>query len=281
MNNCVKTWIQQAAQTLESISETARLDAELLLAACLQQNRTWLMTWPDYVLTQKEQKTSAYLLQRRQQGQPIAYLLGYRDFWTLRLKVSPAVLIPRPETELLVETALEKLPEQKILNVLDLGTGSGAIALAIASERPLANIIALDKSEKALIIAEENADQYALKKVQFLQSYWFDALSNEYHYGFDLIVSNPPYIAESDPHLNQDDVRFEPRLALTSRKKGLTAIQHIILEAPQWLKKEGYLILEHGYDQQQAVLTLLKQAGFSNCLGLQDLAGVDRLCLGR
>ena len=211
-------------------------------------------------------------------GEPIAHIIGEQEFWSLKLKVTADTLIPRADTERLVELALERIPEQSFWNIADLGTGSGAIALAIAKQRPSVEIIATDKSMKALTVAQENALLNQLNHIRFVRSIWFDDLHNHV---FDMIVSNPPYIAEDDPHLSQGDVRFDPGSALTSGKTGLDDLSYLIANAPGYLKPGGWLLLEHGYDQADAVITLMQQAGFQHCEDFKDYAGNPRVATGQ
>lgn len=267
----------EAVQQLDSTSESARADAEILLAHCLQKSRTWLMTWPEKLIEPDAEAAFQQLLAERVRGVPIAHLTGQREFWTLNLKVTPDTLIPRPETELLVETTLALLPKMPCC-ILDLGTGTGAIALSLASERPDINIIACDFSAAALTVATENAHNNHIQTVQFIQSDWFSNLSPQ---RFAVIVSNPPYIETNDPHLTQGDVRFEPLTALTAGQDGLDDIRHIVQTAPHWLASGGWLLLEHGYNQGTAVTTLLQMAGFQQVRCLPDLAGNDRVSLGQ
>jgi release factor glutamine methyltransferase len=218
------------------------------------------------------------LVSRRLNGEPIAYILGYREFYGLSFKVSPATLIPRPDTETLVETALSKLPQQERVAVLDLGTGSGAIALAIAKHRPLCSVLALDASEAALAVAKNNADRLSIVNANFLQSDWFSELGLQ---RFELIVSNPPYIEEHDAHLSQGDLRFEPVSALASGKDGLNDIRRIISDCLVYLKPQGWLMLEHGYNQAHAVSALMAEHGLVSVETIQDLSGTDRVTIGR
>lgn len=272
----VRYILDNAARQLVTSSGSARADAEILLAHCLQKSRTWLFTWPEYEPDTACLITFRQLIEKRRQGMPIAYLTGQREFWTLNLKVTSDTLIPRPETELLVETALEKLDGKQSL--LDLGTGTGAIALAIASERPDLHIAACDISPAALTIAQENARNHHIHNVQFLLSDWFNHLPAQH---FDVIAANPPYIETQDPHLQQGDVRFEPISALISGEDGLDDIRHITQIAPQWLKQDGWLILEHGYNQGEAVTQLLQKTNFRNVIRLSDLSGNDRVTCGQ
>jgi release factor glutamine methyltransferase len=268
--------LKAAARRLGS-SATPALDAELLLAAALGRDRTWLRTWPEYEPVPDAVSRFDALLQRREQGEPMAHILGRRGFWTLDLQVSPATLIPRPDTELLVETALA-LIANAALPVLDMGTGTGAVALALASERPGWAVTAVDVSADALVVAETNRVGHGLKNVQILQSDWFSALPGR---RFGLIVSNPPYIAEQDHHLDEGDVRFEPRLALTSGPDGLDAIRHIVYKAPEYLQTPGWLAFEHGFDQGEACRALLRERGFEAVASHRDLGGQERVTLGR
>jgi len=258
-------------------SDEATLEARLLLQQVLNVNHAWLIAHADDTLTPDQHATFKALLQRRLNGDPIAHILGEREFFGLPLKVTPDTLIPRPDTETLVEQALQTIPEHAVCQVLDLGTGTGAIALAIAKYRPLAIVTAVDASKAALVVATENANNLGLNNVSFQYSDWFSQLQVQ---RFDMIVSNPPYIAENDPHLSQGDVRFEPKSALTSGADGLDDIRHIITHAPEYLRPNGWLMLEHGYDQAQAVAELLAQAQFSNIGHRLDLAGIQRVTFG-
>jgi release factor glutamine methyltransferase len=269
--------LADAVQQLEASSESARADAGILLAHCLQKSRTWLFTWPDKTLDAASIAAFQHLLGERLRGVPIAHLTGQREFWTLNLKVTPDTLIPRPETELLVETALALLPPSPA-NILDLGTGTGAIALAIASERPDSQVTACDFSAAALAVAAENARANNILNVQFIHSDWFTNLPTQ---RFTIIVSNPPYIEVDDPHLTQGDVRFEPLTALTAGQDGLDDLRHIVQNAPQWLEASGWLLLEHGYNQGVVVTALLQASGFQNVRCLPDLAGNDRVSIGQ
>ncbi|WGZ93027.1 MAG: peptide chain release factor N(5)-glutamine methyltransferase [Candidatus Thiothrix putei] len=275
MNN--QNLLAEAIQQLQSHSDSAQADAEILLTHCLQKSRTYLYTWPEKTVDSVTEATFRQLLAERLRGVPIAYLTGQREFWTLNLKVTPDTLIPRPETELLVETALSLLPTYPA-NILDLGTGTGAIALSLASERPDISITACDFSTAALAVAIENAHNHQIRNVNFLHSDWFAALPSQ---RFDVIVSNPPYIETNDPHLTQGDVRFEPITALTAGHDGLDDIRHIVQNAPPWLVNGGWLLLEHGYNQGTAVMALLQTAGFQQVRCLPDLAGNDRVTLGQ
>ncbi|MFK8329725.1 peptide chain release factor N(5)-glutamine methyltransferase [Pseudomonas sp. BJa5] len=258
-------------------SPTARLDVELLLAAAIGKSRSYLHTWPERIVSSEAALTFAGYLQRRRSGEPVAYILGQQGFWNLDLEVAPHTLIPRPDTELLVETALELLPPSPV-RVLDLGTGTGAIALALASERANWQVTAVDRVLEALALAERNRQRLQLDNVQVLNSHWFSAIEGE---RFDLIISNPPYIAAEDPHLVAGDVRFEPSSALVAGVDGLDDLRTIISQAPAHLQPGGWLLLEHGYDQAVAVRELLALHDFEQIESRVDLGGHERISLGR
>jgi len=266
-----------ARSTLAPNSDTAGLDAELLLARVLDRNRAYLHTWPERPLEAAQEASFRQLVQRRAAGEPVAYLLGEAEFWSLPLAISEHTLIPRPETELLVELALELIPEDAQWQITDLGTGSGAIALALASERPACQVHAVDASAEALAVAQQNAARLGLA-VEFHHGSWFQPLSGMQ---FQLIVSNPPYVASGDPHLDQGDVRHEPLSALASGPDGLDDIRHIVREAKGRLQAGGWLLIEHGYDQGEAVREIYKSNGYSDIRKVQDLGGRDRCCIGR
>lgn len=256
----------------------ARHEAEQLLLHVLGVERAWLFAHATDAVADADQERFELLLQRRLEGHPLAYLLGRRGFWTLDLEVNVATLIPRPETELLVEQALARLPAEDMVRVADLGTGSGAIALSIASERPLATVMATDLLGPTLAVAVKNAQAHGLDNVWFRRGHWYAALGAD---RFDMIVSNPPYIAANDPHLQQGDLRFEPPPALASGADGLDAIREIIGGAHEHLVPGGWLLLEHGWDQGPAIRALLEQAGFVDAQTVQDLEQRDRVTLGR
>lgn len=265
------------AQTASQLSgPQPRFEAELLLGHALGRDRAWLFAHGERVLGAAEVAAFSALIERRVAGEPVAYLIGARGFWTLDLAVQPGVLIPRPETELLVELALLRLADHGRL--ADLGTGSGAIALAIASERPQAPIIATDISVEALAIAQRNAASAGIGNVTFRQGDWLAPLTAE---RFDVIVSNPPYLAADDPHLQQGDLRFEPALALASGSDGLDAIRRIVADAPGHLVRGGWLLLEHGWTQGSAVRALLAAAGFVEVSTALDLEQRERVSMGR
>ena len=265
-----------AAELLAN-SDTARLDVEVLLCHILQKDRSFLFTWPEHELNEQQLSDFRLLVAQRQKGTPVAYLTGERDFWTLKLAVSPATLIPRPDTELLVEQALAKeLPENA--TVADLGTGTGAIALALASERRQWTVIGVDKFKDAVKLAEQNAQRNNITNASFYQGSWCEALpDNNYH----MIVSNPPYICCDDEHLSQGDVRFEPETALASGVDGLDDIRTIIQQSITRVQNGGWLLLEHGYHQAEAIQQLMRQAGFWRISTLQDLSGHDRVTQGQ
>lgn len=257
--------------------DSPRADAEILLAHVLGRPRSYLVAWPEQPLAAEAWASYQRLVARRAEGMPVAYLTGTRGFFGLELAVTDAVLIPRPETELLVEAALERLPHGPCA-LADLGTGSGAIALAIASVRPEARVLAVDASPAALAVARANAERLGLRNVELRQGDWCQGLGDG---RFDMIVSNPPYIRAGDPHLEQGDVRFEPAMALASGPEGLDAIRAILACAPAHLAPGGWLLFEHGYDQADAVAGLLQGAGFSAVQTLADLLGHGRVTLGR
>jgi release factor glutamine methyltransferase len=267
--------LRQAAH-LQSVSDTPRLDVEVLLANCLEKDRVYLFTWPERELTQDQARAFEEALARRQQGEPVAHIMGYREFWSLPLQVNASTLIPRPETELLVELALDHLPAGA-QRILDLGTGTGAIALALASERPDCEVVAVDQSADAVSLAESNRRRLQLNNVAVLQSNWFSAVTP---LDFDLIVSNPPYIDAEDEHLAQGDVRFEPKSALVAPDHGLADIRHIVLSA-RANQRPFRLLLEHGWQQGEAVRQLLLDAGYSMVETHQDLGGQDRVTVGK
>lgn len=259
-------------------TDTARLDAEVLLAHALDKPRSHLHAWPDRVPDTAARTRFETLLARRAGGEPVAYLTGTREFWSLSLAVSPATLIPRPETEALVSLALTIIPADTPCDVADLGTGSGAIALAIAHERPRARVLATDRSVAALDIARANAHRLDIRNIGFAAGDWCEALDGQ---DFDLIVSNPPYIPAADRHLAQGDVRFEPRSALAAGSDGMADLAVIARCARQHLRAGGWLMLEHGYDQQAAVRGLLEGLGYRDVAGHPDESGLDRVVCGR
>jgi release factor glutamine methyltransferase len=289
---------QRLEDALNIDPSSARIEVQGLLQAVLQVNRAWLLAHSEQLLSDEQRARFTVLFERRLNGEPLAYLLGEREFYGLVFKVSPATLIPRPETELLVELALQRILQplpaspthpgpplsgreqgrsKHAFRVLDLGTGSGAIALSIAHARPDIEVVAVDASAAALEVAQLNAQRLKLDNVRLLQSDWFDALQDQ---RFDIIVSNPPYVAADDAHLKQGDLRFEPRTALASGADGLEDIRHICAKAKAHLNPEGWLLLEHGYNQATQVRALLQQSGFEEIFSARDLSGIERVSGG-
>ena len=268
---------------LKDISDTPRLDVEVILANILQQSRSYLFTWPEKTVTEQQLEDFAAALERRQRGEPVAHITGFREFWSMRLKVSPQTLIPRPDTEILVQQALDlggKLEKQfhiANLKVLDLGTGTGAIALALASEHADWQITATDNYDEPLKVAEENRRSLGLNNVTLLRSNWFERVTGKYH----LIVSNPPYIDSSDLFLQQGDVRFEPRSSLVAEEHGVSDIRVICEAAAAFLAPGGYLLFEHGYQQASQVQGIMSENGYTCLHTAKDLGARDRVTTGR
>lgn len=271
--------LKQATESLSQFSDTPRLDAELLICHVLDIPKTRFITDPGEILPDEQLAMINTLVQQRIEGQPIAYLIGYRHFWDLKLKVTPDTLIPRPETELLVETALELFNQDETVDVIDLGTGSGAIALSIAKERPAWHITATDQSPQTLAVAIENAEYYKLDNVTLIQSDWFENITDDARY--NLIISNPPYVPDEAPHLKERGVRYEPQRALRSGPDGLDDIRILIPESKKHLKQYGWLLLEHGFDQGEQVRTLFNAHGYKNITQKKDLAGHTRITYGQ
>lgn len=265
--------LKNSTTQLERISDSARLDAEVLLCSVLEKSRSYLMTWPEKKLPENQLKQFQKCLEQRLQGTPVAHITGHKEFWSLDLKITKDTLIPRPETELLVETVLEQFPITTNKTLLDLGTGSGAIALAIASERPHWKIIASDQSTTALEIARENAQRLKITNIEFKQGNWFQSVADK---KFDIIASNPPYIVDTDPHLKSGDVRFEPLSALASGNSGLDDINKIVAQAREHLNPGGLLIIEHGYDQQSAANEIFNKTGYKKVTQTLDLSNNPR-----
>ncbi|MEN3759590.1 peptide chain release factor N(5)-glutamine methyltransferase [Aeromonas veronii] len=276
--------IQQARAHIMNVlaeGESPRADADVLLCHLLDCRRSYLMTWPERELDAAQQATLQTWLARRLNGEPIAHLVGEREFWSLPLKVSPATLIPRPDTEVLVEQALTRIPQGPCA-VLDLGTGTGAIALALKSERPEVDVWAVDRMADAAALARENSAALGLP-IEVRDGSWFEPLGEPDRDNtprFAVIVSNPPYIDGADPHLEQGDVRFEPRSALVADDAGLADIRHIVAHAPAYLLTDGWLLLEHGWDQGKAVRQLLRDGGYREVATVRDYGDNDRVTLG-
>jgi release factor glutamine methyltransferase len=253
------------------------VDAQVLLAHVIERDRSWLSAHRDDELSKARVDAFFALARRRREGEPVAYLTGVKEFWGLALRVTNAVLVPRPETETLVELALDWIPADTDVRVLDLATGSGAVALAVAHERPRAQVVASDVSTAALAVAHENAFRLGLANVAFVESDWWNAVEGR----FDVILSNPPYVAPSDPHLQDGDVRFEPIGALVPPGDALSALRAIVASASRHLVPHGALAVEHGYDQSEAVQSLFRDAGLAHIVVRRDLAGIERVVGGR
>lgn len=264
--------LRQAQQRIDAV------DARVLLCHVLGRDASYVMAHPEAQLRAETRAAYDALVERRSAGEPVAYITGEREFYGRAFKITPAVLIPRPETELLVDAALERIPARAPARVLDLGTGSGCIAIAIASERPHSKVIAVDQSLEALAVARRNAVALNVGNIAFVQSDWFAGLRKE---RFDVIVANPPYVATGDPHLEQGDVRFEPRTALESGADGLDAIRAIVKGSRDYLAAGGWLLFEHGHEHAAKVRALLREATFRDVVSGHDLAGIERVTGGR
>ena len=271
-----QTWLKTATLRLTH-SDSAKRDAEILLGFVTGRARTYLLAFGETPLTAEQTEQLTVLLARRERGEPVAYLVGEREFWSLPLSVSPATLIPRPDTECLVELALERLPAAPCA-ILDLGTGTGAIALALASERPDCQLTGIDLQPEAVALAQHNAQKLAINNARFLQGSWFTPVAGQ---KFALIASNPPYIDQADPHLGQGDVRFEPGTALVAADQGLADLATIVQQAADYLEPQGWLLLEHGWQQGESVRTLLNTEGFIAVATHRDYGGNDRVTLGQ
>ncbi|CAM4201602.1 peptide chain release factor N(5)-glutamine methyltransferase [Serratia silvae] len=271
-----QTWLKTATLRLTH-SDSAKRDAEILLGFVTGRARTYLLAFGETLLSAEQVEQLTVLLARRERGEPVAYLVGEREFWSLPLSVSPATLIPRPDTECLVELALERLPAAPCA-ILDLGTGTGAIALALASERPDCELTGIDLQPEAVALAQHNAQKLAINNARFLQGDWFTPVAGQ---KFALIASNPPYIDEADPHLGQGDIRFEPGSALVAAEQGLADLAAIVQQAADYLEPEGWLLLEHGWQQGENVRTLLNAEGFIAVATHRDYGGNDRVTLGQ
>ncbi|NYT46952.1 MAG: peptide chain release factor N(5)-glutamine methyltransferase [Candidatus Methanofishera endochildressiae] len=272
----IQSVLTSSASTLLGISDSADLDVEILLCQVLNKNRSYLRTWPEKLLSKAQLNQFTQLLEQRQQGQPIAYITGTREFWSRDFMVDPNVLIPRPDTETLIELCLQLIKQKPNASLIDLGTGSGIIAITLAAEYPQLQVSAVDSSYEALQIARKNAQLNQTPNINFLHSNWFDKIEVA-HQRFDFIVSNPPYIAADDQHLQQGDVRFEPNSALIAEQQGLADIMHISEQSQHYLSHGGYLVFEHGYNQKQSVHEILNQYHFQNIHCLHDLSGQPRV----
>jgi len=276
MSEQIDSAIEWGRARCTDISDTPKLDAELLLAHSIGKTRSYLYSWPEQQLTRNDWQQFQSLITRRLEPTPVAYLLGEREFFSLSLKTSAAALVPRPETELLVETTLAVCSYQPGADLLELGTGTGAIAIALKVECPTIKITATDTSSLCLDLAQLNAHRHALS-IDWIQSDWFAKIDRR----FDLIVSNPPYISATDPALEQGDLPAEPRIALSPGPTGLEALEVIIAESPNYLKPGGYLLLEHGFDQESEVARLMREHGFIDIDCKPDLNGLPRVSLGQ
>ncbi len=274
INNTIAHWLAHGKQQLKSSSDSAALDAQILLAFVLNKEISYLLTWPDKSLDQPTEEHYLALLNRRMLGEPIAYIIGYKEFWSLNFKVSSATLIPRPDTEILVENVLNQYADENNLRCLDLGTGTGAIALALASEKPSWQVDAVDFNQEAVNLAQFNADNLHLSHVNIFKSDWFNALEN---ISFDVIVANPPYIARQDENLSQGDVRFEPESALIANDNGLADIKYIAEHARDYLNAKGSLFIEHGFDQGANVRNIFRSFGYQHIETIKDLNNLDRV----
>lgn len=275
--NSIQFILQSYTSQIAIVSESARLDCEMLLSFVLNKPRTYFHTWPEKTLSIDEINEFIDLVERRKKGEPVAHILGQRGFWSLNLRVTTDTLIPRPDTERLVELALELIPKKSPWKILDLGTGTGAIALSLAKEHPDCFITATDQSIAALEVAKQNALDNNIQNIEFIQSNWFETIENQQ---FNMIVTNPPYIKESDPHLKQGDVRFEPLSALTSGEDGLNDIRSVIRNSHNYLTEDGVLLIEHGYDQANEVCDLLENANFSKVENFKDYNDNPRVSIG-
>lgn len=269
-------WLKQASQLLSG-SDSPKRDAEILLGFVTNKTRTFLMAFSETQLTENELTELDQFLKRRQAGEPIAYITGVKEFWSLKFNVSPSTLIPRPDTEKLVELALEFLPKVPC-EVLDLGTGTGAIVIAMATERPDCLFTAIEKNDDAFNLAQQNAKQIGVNNTYFLQGNWYRPIKGRQ---FAMIVSNPPYIEPTDVHLSQGDVRYEPRSALVSEDDGLADIKIIVQGATKHLSQYGWLLIEHGWEQGELVRKIFKQHGFQLVETYADYSGNERVTVGR
>ena len=277
----IENLVSFGGQLLKDTSDSAKLDSQLLLSFVLEKPSTYLLTWPEKIVNHEQTQLFAKLLGRRLQGEPVAYILGYKEFWSLPFKVSPATLIPRPDTEVLVEQVLNEYSDFSEANYkcLDLGTGTGAIALALASELPNWQFEAVDFNNNAVNLAQQNADNLVIKNITIYQSDWFSCIDKSKK--FNVVVSNPPYIDKIDHHLTEGDVRFEPNSALVAENNGLADIEKIASGARDYLQENGALFIEHGYQQTQNVATILSRLNYQHIKTIKDLSGNDRMTMAR
>ncbi|MFW5442921.1 MAG: peptide chain release factor N(5)-glutamine methyltransferase [Methylococcaceae bacterium] len=273
----IETILATATKRLQASSDSAALDAEVLLCHIMDKPRSHLRAWPEKKLLPQQSAQFLQLLNKREQGMPIAYITRNREFWSRNFTVTPDVLIPRPDTELLIELSLKLLTNHSNVRLLDLGTGSGIIAITLAAEIPTIEVIATDLSDKALNIAKQNAKTHQINNIHFIQSYWFNDIAPSQ---FDLIISNPPYIEHNDPHLSQGDLRFEPACALIADEQGLKDIKTLCKQACDFLKPGGTLLIEHGCNQQLAVQTIFNSFDYHNVKTYTDLSGNPRVTTG-
>ena len=274
----IKQALQLASQNLAESSPSAKIDAQVLLNHILQCNSAHLLAWPEKKLNEEQISSYQQLIQQRQQGLPVAYLTGLREFWSLNFSVNNSTLIPRPETETLIEFILEKFSGRESIKLLDMGTGTGAIAITIATEKPGWHIFASELSTDALKLARHNSNSHQTSNISFVQSNWFTNIKQS---DFDIIVSNPPYIAHNDPHLLAGDVRFEPQSALSAGATGMDDIEHLCRHAKKHLKNNAWLIIEHGYNQKRLVSDCFAKNGFTQIDQKQDLSGHIRMTAGK
>lgn len=273
----IQSTLESATKQLGTCSESASLDAEVLLCHILKKPRSHFRAWPEKIILPEQHKQFLQFLDQRMKGVPIAYLTGNKEFWSREFRVTPDVLIPRPDTELLIERSLHLIENKANAKLIDLGTGSGIIAITLAAERPDIEVTATDTNDQALKVAKHNAKAHQINNLQFIQSNWFDKVSQN---KFDLVISNPPYISPNDPHLLQGDVRFEPDCALIADDQGLKDIKNICQHARHYLNPNGTLLIEHGYDQQVAVQTIFDLYNYRSITTHNDLSGHPRVTTG-
>jgi release factor glutamine methyltransferase len=276
--NDIKSLLAEAASVLQATSDSPKLDAEVILCFLLKKPRSYIRTWPDFIVETQKVGDFWALIKQRQQGVPVAYITGKREFWSREFTVNRDVLIPRPDTEVIVDLCLTLIPKNKVLKLLDLGTGSGIIAITLSAECPMIQTTATDLSVNALEVAKINAKAHRLENIQFIQSDWFLSLSAS---RYSIIVSNPPYIDAEDEHLLQPELKFEPQTALIADENGLADINNIVSNAGRFLEAGGHLLIEHGYQQQFAVQGIFKDCHYHNIKTHTDLAGRPRVTYGQ